>query len=153
MVKKIKKILPLIFCMAFFLFSYGDSMAESNMAPQSSPTSASLNFKIHIPATLYLQIGTIAQKTDGDKSGVNSANKTKILSIDNKSCTVKTSGKICKGGMIFLSSGRNNLINGLHSKTTCYILSSPWLFQQNNLPALFSISLFSSLPNCGFLKY
>jgi len=125
MMKKTIKILPVIYCAAFFLFSFGDCMAESNMAPQSSSATASLNFKIHIPETLYLQIGTITKKTDKDKSGVNPANKTNILSIDNKSCTVKTSGKICKGGMIFLSSGRNNLINGLHSKTTCYILSSP----------------------------
>ena len=122
---KIKKILPLIYCMAFFLFSFGDSMAESNMVSQSSSATASLNFKIHIPETLYLQIGTITQKKDEDASDANSANKTRPVSQDKKSCTVKTSGKISKGGMIFLSSGNNNLTNGLHSKTTCYILSSP----------------------------
>jgi len=51
-------------------------MAESNMASQCSPATASLNFKIHIPATLYMQIGAITQKKDGDASDVNPANKT-----------------------------------------------------------------------------
>jgi len=124
-VKKTIKILPVICCSAFFLFSLGDSMAESNMAPQSTPATASLNFKIHIPATLYMQIGTITQKKDDDSSDVNPANKTRPVSQDTKSHIIKTSGLISKGGMIFLSSGSNNLTNGLHSKTTCFILSSP----------------------------
>jgi hypothetical protein len=124
-VKKISKILPLIYCTAFILFSSGDSMAESNMASQSSSATASLNFKIHIPATLYLQIGTITQTKDKDAYDVNPANKIRLVSQDKKSRIIKTSGLICKGGMIFLSSGSNNLTNGLHSKTTCYILSSP----------------------------
>jgi len=124
-VKKTIKILPVICCTAFFLFSSGDSMAESNMASQSSSATACLNFKIHIPATLYLQIGTITQKKDADASDVNPANKTRPVSQDKKSHIIKTSGLICKGGMIFLSSGSDNLTIGLHSKTTCYILSSP----------------------------
>jgi len=124
-VKKISKILPLIYCTAFILFSSGDSMAESNMASQSSSATASLNFKIHIPATLYLQIGTITQTKDKDAYDVNPANKIRLVSQDKKSRIIKTSGLICRGGMIFLSSGSNNLTNGLHSKTTCYILSSP----------------------------
>ena len=149
--KKIRKILPLIYCTAFFLFSFGDSMAESNMAPQSSSATASLNFKIHIPATLYLQIGTITQKKDEDASDVNPENKTRPVSQDKKSYTVKMSGLICKSGMIFLSSGSNNLTNGLHSKTACYILCSPWFFHQHNLSVLFSISLFPPSPN--YKKY
>ena len=100
-------------------------MAESNMAPQSTPATASLNFKIHIPATLYMQIGTITQKKDDDSSDVNPANKTRPVSQDTKSRIIKTSGLISKSGMIFLSSGSKNLKNGLHSKTTCFILSSP----------------------------
>jgi len=123
-VKKIKKILPVICCSAFFLFSLSDSMAESNMAPHSTSATASLNFKIHIPATLYMQIGTITQKRDDDSFDVNPANKTRLLSQDTKSRIIKTSGLISKGGMVFLSSGSNNLA-GLHSKTPCYILSSP----------------------------
>ena len=58
------KILPAICCAAFFLFSFSDSIAESKMASESSSATASLNFKIHIPATLYLQIGAITQKKD-----------------------------------------------------------------------------------------
>ena len=100
-------------------------MAESNMASQSSSATASLNFKIHIPETLYLQIGTITKKTDEDKSGVNPTNKTRPVSQDKENITLKTSGLLSKGGIVFLSSGSNNLTNGLHSKTTCFILSSP----------------------------
>jgi len=124
-VKKTIKILPVICCSAFFLFSLGDSMAESNMAPQSTSATASLNFKIHIPATLYLQIGAITQKRDGYTSDVNPTNKIRPVSQDKKNSTVKTSGLLSKGSIIFLSSDRNNFTNGLHSKTTYYILSSP----------------------------
>jgi len=100
-------------------------MAESNTAYQSRSATASLNFKIHIPATLYLQIGTIRQRKNEDSPDVNPTNKTRPVSQDKKSRIIKTSGLIGKGGMIFLSPGSNKLINGLHSKTTCYILSSP----------------------------
>jgi hypothetical protein len=100
-------------------------MAESNMASQNSSATASLNFKIHIPATLYLQIGTITEKKDEDSSDLNPANKTIPESQDKKNRIIKTSGLISKGGMIFLSSGSNNFTNELHSKTSCYILSSP----------------------------
>jgi len=124
-VKKISKILPLIYCMLFFLFSLGDSMAESNMASQSTSATAGLNFKIHIPATLYLQIGAITQKKDEYSFDVNPANKIRPVSQDKKSRIIKTSGLISKSGMIFLSSDSNNFTNGLHSKTTYYILSSP----------------------------
>jgi len=124
-VKKNKKILPVICCSAFFLFSLGDSMAESNTVSQSTSATASLNFKIHIPATLYLQIGPITQKKDEYSSDVNPAKKTIPVSQDKKSRITRTSGLISKGGMIFLSSGSNNLTNGLHGKTTYYILSSP----------------------------
>ena len=127
-VKKIIKILPLICCTAFFLFSFGDSMAESNIASQNSSATASLNFKIHIPAALYLQIGTIKKKQDEDASAVNPAIKTKPVSQDKKNSTVKTSGLLTKGAIFFLSSDSNNFTNGLYSKTTYYILSSPWFF-------------------------
>ena len=125
MVKKTIKILSVICCSTFFLFCSGDSMAESSMASQSNSATASLNFKIHIPETLYLQIGTIAQKKNEDASDVNPANKSRLLSQDKKNSTIKTSGLISKGGMIFLSSGSNNLTNRFHSKITLYILSSP----------------------------
>ena len=69
--------------MAFILFSSGDSMAESNMASKSTSATASLNFKIHIPATLYMQIGTITQKDD-DSSDVNPENKTRPVSQNKK---------------------------------------------------------------------
>lgn len=119
------KMLPVICCTAFFLFSFSDSIAESNMASQSSSATASLNFKIHIPETLYLQIGTITQKKNEDASDVNPSNKSRPLSQHKKNSIIKTSGLISKGGMIFLSSGSNNFTSRLHSKTTLYILSSP----------------------------
>ena len=100
-------------------------MAESNMAYQRSSAIASLNFKIHIPATLYLQIGIIKEKKDGDSYDVNPTSKSIPVSQDKKSSKVKTSGLVRKGGMIFLSSGNNNLTNELYSKTNFYILSSP----------------------------
>jgi len=58
-------------------------MAESNMASKSTSATASLNFKIHIPATLYMQIGTITQKDD-DSSDVNPENKTRPVSQNKK---------------------------------------------------------------------
>ena len=116
------KILPAICCAAFFLFSFSDSIAESKMASESSSATASLNFKIHIPATLYLQIGAITQKKDAHALDVNPANKTDPVFQNKKSSIIKTSNVTFKGGMIFLSS---NLANGLHSKTAYYILSSP----------------------------
>ena len=119
------KMLPVICCTAFFLFNFSDSIAESNRASQSRSATASLNFKIHIPATLYLQIGTITQKKDKSTFDEDQANKNRVVLSDKKGHIIKTSGVIFKGGMIFLSSGSNNLANGLHSKTACYILSSP----------------------------
>jgi len=123
--KKTIKILPVICCSAFFLFSLGDSMAENNMASKSTSATASLNFKIHIPATLYLQIGAITQKKDEYSYDVNPANKISPVSQDKKSRIIKTSGQISKGGMFFLSSDSSNFTNGLHSKTAYYILSLP----------------------------
>ncbi len=117
--------LPVICCMAFFLFNFSDSKAESNIASQSSSAAAGLNFKIHIPSTLYLQIGTITQNKDKPTLDEGSANKTKLILQDKKGHLIKTSGVTFKGGMIFISSGSTNLANGLRSKTTCYILSSP----------------------------
>ena len=125
MVKKTIKILPVICFTVFLLFSSVDSWAESNTASQRGSATAGLNFKIHIPATLYLQIGTITQKKDEGASDVNPAKKTRPVSQVKKSRIIKTSSLICKGGMIYLSSGSNNLRSGLNSKTTCYILSSP----------------------------
>jgi len=119
------KMLPVICCTAFFLFSFSDSIAESNMASQSSSATASLNFKIHIPSTLYLQIGIITQKKDKPTFDEHSANKTKPVPQDKKGHIIKTSGVTFKGGMVFLSFGSSNLADGLRSKTTCYILSSP----------------------------
>ena len=111
--------------MVFFLFSSGDSIAESNMVSQSSSATASLNFKIYIPATLYLQIGTIAQKKDEYASDGSLENETRPAVQDKKSNLIKTSGLTFKGGMIFLSQGSKPQANGLHSKTNQYILSSP----------------------------
>jgi len=123
-VKKPIKILPVIYCLAFFIFGLGDLLAESSMASKSTSATASLNFKIHIPATLYMQIGTITQNKDSYSSDINPANKVSA-SENKKGYMIKTSGLISRGGMIFLSSGSNNLENGFHSKTTRYILSSP----------------------------
>jgi hypothetical protein len=111
--------------MVFILFSFKDSMAESNMAYQNSPATAGLHFKIHIPATLYLQIGTISEKKDEDSLDGHLISQSIPALQDNKSSIVKISGLVRKGGMIFLSSGNNKFTNDLHSKTGSYILSSP----------------------------
>ena len=99
-------------------------MAESNMVTQSRSASASLNFKIHIPATFYLQSGTIMQIKDAYTSDAKPANKSD-LSLQGKNGIIKTPGLIFKGGMVTSSSNSNHLANGSHSKTTRYILSSP----------------------------
>ena len=100
-------------------------MAESNLVSQSRSATASLNFKIYIPATLYLQIGTIAQQKDEYASDGSPENKTRAVLQDKKSSLIKTSGLTLKGGMIFLSPGSIPHANGLHSKANQYILSSP----------------------------
>ena len=123
-VKKISKILSAIYCISFFIFSFSDSMAESNMVTQSRSATASLNFKIHIPATLYLQSGAIMQKKDAYTSDVKPANKTG-LALQSKNGIIKIPGLVFKGGMVVTSSNHNHPANGLHSKTTRYILSSP----------------------------
>jgi hypothetical protein len=123
-VKKINKILSAIYCISFFIFSFSDSMPESNMVTQSRSATASLNIKIHIPATLYLQSGAIMQKKNVYTSDVKPANKTD-LALQRKNGTIKTPGLIFKGGMVVKSSNSNHLANGSHSKTTRYILCSP----------------------------
>ncbi|MBT8350789.1 MAG: hypothetical protein KJO26_06095 [Deltaproteobacteria bacterium] len=99
-------------------------MAESNMVTQSRSATASLNFKIHIPATLYLQSGAIMQKKDTYTSDVKPANKTD-LALQGKNGIIKTPGLIFKGGMVVTCFNNNHLVNGSHRKTTRYILCSP----------------------------
>ncbi|MDY6790995.1 MAG: hypothetical protein SWH54_06975 [Thermodesulfobacteriota bacterium] len=100
-------------------------MADSHKPSQSNSATASLNFKIHIPETLYLKIETVGHQQDGDVSDVNSATKTRTASLDNRKRSIKTSGRTSRGGMIFLSPCSSHVINGMHDKTICYILSSP----------------------------
>lgn len=95
------------------------------MVTQSSSATASLNFKIHIPATLYLQIRTIALKKDENVSDESLENEPSQILQDKNSSLIKTSGLVFKGGMIFLNPGSKPQANGLHSKTNQYILSSP----------------------------
>lgn len=99
-------------------------MAESNMVTQSRSATASLNFKIHIPATLYLQSQAIMQKINAYTSDVKPANKT-TFALQRKNGTIKTPGLIFKGGMVVTSFNNNHLANGSHSKMTRYILCSP----------------------------
>jgi hypothetical protein len=123
-VKNISKILSAICCISFFVFGFSDSMAESRLATHRSSTAASLNFKIHIPATLYLQIGTITQKKDVYTSAVEPANTTSPELQSKQSRVIKTPNMTFKGGMIILSSS-SNIPNAPHSQTAYYILSSP----------------------------
>jgi len=116
------KVLVLILC-AVDLFSIpGESRAESRIATGNGTAGAHLNFRIHIPETLYLQIGTVERKQDTTQSELNYAKEANSLSQYKKNFEIKALGRLPKKGAMFLSSNASTLAN---NETLFYTLSSP----------------------------
>ncbi len=138
----------LILCLVVLLSTHGESKAESSIATGNGSTAAHLNFRIHIPATLYLQIGTLDRKQDTTQPELNYVKEANTVSQYKKSFEIKALGKLSKKGTMFLSSsastptnkanlsfqqgneillnaGENNLKKVFHNETLFYTLSSP----------------------------
>ena len=144
----IAKVLVLILYAAVLLSIPVESKAESSIATGNGTAAAHLNFRVYIPATIYLQIGTLDRKQDTTKSELNYAKEANTVSQDKKSFEIKALGKLSKKGTMFLSSsastltnksgisfqqgneillnaGENNLKKVFHNETLFYTLSSP----------------------------
>ena len=116
------KVFVLILCLVVLLSTTDESRAESSIASGNRTAAAHLNFRIHIPATLYLQIGTVDRKQDTTQPELNYAKEANTVSQNKKSFPVKALGKLLKKGTMFLSSNASTLAN---NETLFYTLSSP----------------------------
>ncbi len=116
------KVFVLILCLVVLLSTAGESKAESSIATGNGGAAAHLNFRIHIPATLYLQIGTLDRKRDTTQSELNYAKEANTVSQYKKSFTVKALGRLSKKGAMLLSSNASTITN---NETLFYTLSSP----------------------------
>jgi len=101
----------------------GESNAESSIATGNGSASAHVNFRIHIPVFLYLEIGTADRKQDTTQSELNYAKEANTVSPNKKSFTVKTLGRLSKKGAMFLLSSNAPTI--ANNETLFYTLSSP----------------------------
>ena len=118
----IAKALVLTLCTAVLLSTPGESGAESSIATGNGTAAAHLDFRIHIPATLYLQIGTLDRKQDTTKFELNNVNKANTVSQHKKGFSVKALSRLSKKGTMFLSSNASTIAN---NETLFYTLSSP----------------------------
>ena len=142
------KVLVLILCVVVLLSTHGESRAESSTATGNGAAAAHLNFRIHIPATLYLQIGTLDRKQDTTQFELNYTKEANTVAKYKKSFEIKALGRLSKKGAMFLSSsdsslkneenipfkqdneillnaGENNLKKVFRNETLFYTLSSP----------------------------
>ena len=118
----IAKVLVLILFLVVLLSTPGESRAESSIATGNGAATAHLIFTIHIPATLYLQIGTADRKQNTTQPELNYAKEANTVSQNKKSFPVKASGRLLKKGTMFLSSNASTIAN---NETLFYTLSSP----------------------------
>ncbi len=116
------KVFVLILCLVVLLSTAGESKAESSIASGNVTAAVHLNFRVHIPATLYLQIGTLDRKRDTTQPELNYAKEANTVSQYKKSFTVKALGRLSKKGTMFLSSNASTIAN---NETLFYTLSSP----------------------------
>jgi len=116
------KVLVLIISLVVLFSTPGESNAESSIATGNGSAAAHVNFRIHIPASLYLEIGTADLKQDTTQSELNYAKEANTVSPNKKSFTVKTLGRLSKKGAMFLSSNASTIAN---NETLFYTLSSP----------------------------
>ena len=118
----IAKVLVLILCVVVLLSTPGESRAESSTATGNGIATAHLNFRIHIPATLYLQVGTLDRKQDTTQSELNYAKEANTIAQYKKSFAIKALSRLSKKGTMFLSSNASTIAN---NETLFYTLSSP----------------------------
>ncbi len=116
------KVFVLILCLVVLLSTAGESKAESSIATGNGGATAHLNFRIHIPATLNLQIGTLDRKQDTTQPELNYAKEANTVPPNKKNFPVKALGRLLKKGTMFLSSNASTLAN---NETLFYTLSSP----------------------------
>jgi hypothetical protein len=116
------KVFVLILCLVVLLSTAGESKAESSIASGNVTAAVHLNFRVHIPATLYLQIGTLDRKRDTTQSELNYAKEANTVSQYKKSFEIKALGRLSKKGTMLLSSSASTLAN---NETFFYTLSSP----------------------------
>ena len=118
----IAKVFVLILCLVVLLSTPGESRAESSIATGNGAAAAHLIFRIHIPATLYLQIGTADRKQNTTQPELNYAKEANTVLQNKKSFPVKALGRLLKKGTMFLSSNASTIAN---NETLFYTLSSP----------------------------
>jgi len=116
------KVLVLILFAAVLFSIPGESKAESRIASGNVTAAAHLNFRVHIPATLYSQIGTVERKQDTTQPELIYAKAVNTISQHKKSFAVKALGRLSKKGAMLLSSSASTIAN---NETLFYILSSP----------------------------
>jgi hypothetical protein len=116
------KVFVLILCLVVLLNTPGESRAESSIATGNGTAAAHLNFRIHIPATLYLQIGTLDRKQGTTQPELIYAKAANTISQYKKNFEIKALGRLSKKGAMFLSSNASTLAN---NETLFYTLSSP----------------------------
>ena len=116
------KVFVLILCLVVLLSTPGESKAESSIASGNVTAAAHLNFRVHIPATLYLQIGTVDRKQNTTQSELNYAKEANTVSQYKKSFEIKALGRLLKKGTMLLSSSASTIVN---NETLFYTLSSP----------------------------
>jgi len=116
------KVFVLILCLVVLLSTAGESKAESSIASGNVTAAVHLNFRIHIPATPYLQIGTLDRKRDTTQSELNYAKEANTVSQYKKSFEIKALGRLSKKGTMLLSSSASTIVN---NETLFYTLSSP----------------------------
>ena len=116
------EVFVLILCLVVLLSTPGESRAESSIASGNGTAAAHLNFRIHIPATLYLQIGTLDRKQDTTQPELIYAKAANTISQYKKSFKIKALSRLSKKGTMLLSSNASTITN---NETLFYTLSSP----------------------------
>ena len=118
----IAKVFVLILCLVVLLSTPGESRADSSIATGNGAASAHVNFRIHIPATLYLQVGTADRTQDTTQPELNYAKEDNTAPQNKKNFPVKALGRLFKKGTMLLSSNASTIVN---NETLFYTLSSP----------------------------
>jgi hypothetical protein len=118
----IAKVLVLILCLVVLLSTPGESRAESSTATGNGSAAAHVNFRIHIPASLYLEIGTADRKQDTTQPESTYAKAANTISQYKNNFEIKAFSRLSKKGAMFLSSNASNIAN---NETLFYTLSSP----------------------------
>ena len=116
------KVLVLILCLVALFSIPVESKAESSISSGNGTAAAHLNFRIHIPATLYLQIGTLDRKQDAAQPESICTKAANTISQYKKNFEIKALCRLPKKGNMFLSSNASTIAN---NETLVYTLSSP----------------------------